>query len=128
MQIKYAIMVAGSFVLGAAAVQTLHAASTPPAYFIGEVSVKNEDAYKSEFLPLARKSIAEYGGKYIAGGFNKTVALSGEPPPNRVVIIQFESTDKAKAWNESVSQKDSRKIGDKFATFREFIVEGVEAN
>ena len=57
MQIKYAIMVAGSFVLGAAAVQTLHAASTPPAYFIGEVSVKNEDAYKSEFLPLARKSI-----------------------------------------------------------------------
>ena len=128
MQIKYAVMVASSFVLGAAAVQTLHAASTPPAYFIGEVSVKNEDAYKSEFLPLARKSIAEYGGKYIAGGFNKTVALSGEPPPNRVVIIQFESTDKAKAWNESASQKDSRKIGDKFATFREFIVEGIEAN
>jgi hypothetical protein len=38
------------------------------------------------------------------------------------------STDKAKAWNESASQKDSRKIGDKFATFREFIVEGIEAN
>ena len=32
MQIKYAIMVAGSFVLGAAAVQTLHSASTPPAH------------------------------------------------------------------------------------------------
>ncbi len=39
MQVKYALLVVGSFALGAAAVQTLHAASTPPAYFIGEVSV-----------------------------------------------------------------------------------------
>jgi uncharacterized protein (DUF1330 family) len=82
--------------------------------------------YTSEFLPLARKSIAEGGGKYVAGGFNKTVAFSGEPPPNRVVIIQFENMDKAKAWYDSPAQKDSHKIGDKFAAFREFIVEGVE--
>jgi uncharacterized protein (DUF1330 family) len=82
--------------------------------------------YISEFLPLARKSIADGGGKYVAGGFNKTVAFSGEPPPNRVVIIQFENMDKAKAWHDSPVQKDSHKIGDKSATFREFIVEGVE--
>ena len=70
--------------------------------------------------------IVDGGGKYVAGGFNKTVAFSGEPPPNRVVIIQFENMDKAKAWYDSPAQKDSHKIGDKFAAFREFIVEGVE--
>jgi len=96
------------------------------AYFIGEIRVQDENNYTSEFLPLARKSIADGGGKYVAGGFNKTVAFSGEPPPNRVVIIQFENMDKAKAWYDSPAQKDSHKIGDKFAAFREFIVEGVE--
>jgi uncharacterized protein (DUF1330 family) len=55
------------------------------------------------------KTIADGGGKYVAGGFNKTVAFSGEPPPNRVVIIQFENMDKAKAWCDSPAQKDSHK-------------------
>jgi uncharacterized protein (DUF1330 family) len=123
---KLMLTAVGAFALGALAIQGLHAQMKPPAYFIGEISVKDQNNYTSEFLPLARKSIADGGGKYVAGGFNKTVAFSGEPPPNRVVIIQFENMDKAKARYDSPAQKDSHKIGDKFAAFREFIVEGVE--
>ena len=40
----------------------------------------------------------EHGGKYVAGGFNKTTTLNGATPPNRVVIVQFESMAKVKAW------------------------------
>ena len=127
MQAKFIFAMAiGSFALGAAAVQTLHAAGTPPAYVIGEIIVKDVDGYKNDFLPPAQKSIAESGGKYVAGGFNKTVTFDGAPPPNRVVILQFESMDKVKAWNDSQAQKNSRKIGDKYATFRTFAVEGAE--
>jgi uncharacterized protein (DUF1330 family) len=114
------------FILGGAAVQTLHAQARPPAYVIGEITVKDQDGYKNDFLPPAQKAIKESGGKYVAGGFNKTVTFDGAPPPNRVVILQFESMDAAKAWNDSPGQKDSRKIGDKYATFRTFAVEGVE--
>jgi uncharacterized protein (DUF1330 family) len=70
--------------------------------------------------------IKESGGKYLAGGFNKTVTFDGASPPNRVVILQFESMDAAKAWDASRAQKESRKIGDKYATFRTFAVEGTE--
>ena len=125
MQAKYAFLVIGSFALGAAAVQTLHAAGTPPAYVIGEITVKDQDGYKNDFLPVAQKDIAASGGKYVAGGFNKTVTFDGAPPPNRVVILHFESMDKVKAWNDSQSQKDARKSGDKYATFRTFAVEGI---
>ena len=125
MQAKYALLVVGSFALGAAAVQTLHAASTP-AYVIGQITVKDENGYKNDFLPPAQKTIAAHGGKYVAGGFNKTVSFDGPPPPNRVVILQFENMDKAKAWNDSQDQKDSRKIGDKYATFQTFAVEGIQ--
>ena len=101
-------MAIGSFALGAAAVQTLHAAGTPPAYVIGEITVKDADGYKNDFLPPAQKTIAESGGKYVAGEFNKTVTFDGAPPPNRVVILQFESMEKAKAWNDSQAQKEAR--------------------
>jgi uncharacterized protein (DUF1330 family) len=121
---KIALAMAGSFALGAIAVQTLHAAATPPAYVIGEITVKDEDGYKNDFLPVARKPITDAGGKYLAGGFNKTATFEGAPPPNRVVILQFESMDKAKAWDDSRANKDVRKIGDKYATFRTFAVEG----
>ncbi len=126
MQAKFIVGVAiGGFALGAAAVQTLHAAGTPPAYVIGEITVKDEEGYKNDFLPTARKAIADNGGKYIAGGFNKTTTLDGAPPPNRVVVLQFESMDKVKAWNDNQANRDARKIGDKYAAFRTFAVEGV---
>jgi uncharacterized protein (DUF1330 family) len=114
------------FVLGGAAVQTLHAQANPPAYVIGEITVKDQDGYKNDFLPPAQKAIRESGGKYLAGGFNKTVTFDGASPPNRVVILQFESMDAAKAWDASPAQKESRKIGNKYATFRTFAVEGAE--
>jgi uncharacterized protein (DUF1330 family) len=69
--------------------------------------------------------ITDAGGKYLAGGFNKTATFDGAPPPNRVILLQFESMDAAKAWNDSQANKDVRKIGDKYATFRTFTVEGI---
>jgi hypothetical protein len=58
----------GAFALGALAVQGLRAQMKPPAYLIGENNVTDMDKYRSEFLPQAQKSIAEGGGKYVAGG------------------------------------------------------------
>jgi cytoskeletal protein CcmA (bactofilin family) len=60
------------------------------------------------------------------GGFDKTMAFSGEPPPNRVVILQFENMAAAKAWQDG-NGRATQKIGEKYATFRTFAVEGVEA-
>jgi uncharacterized protein (DUF1330 family) len=125
MQIKYAFLVIGSFALGAAAVQSLHAAGTPPAYIVAETMVKDEGGFKNEYLPAIQKSIADAGGKYLAGGMNKTATLLGAPPPNRVVIIQYENMDKAKAWFESDAAKEARKLGEKYATIRSYIVDGI---
>ena len=105
---KYKLLTAvGAFALGALAVQGIHAQMKPPAYFIGENNITDMDKYRSEFLPLAQKSIAEGGGKYIAGG--SPVAIEGAAPGNRVVILQFESMDKLKAWSDSSNQKTCAK-------------------
>jgi uncharacterized protein (DUF1330 family) len=124
MNYKLMLTAVSAFALGAFAIQGLHAQMKPPAYVVGEITVKDENGYKNEFLPATQPIIAKLGGKYVAGGFNKTVSFEGAPPPNRVIIIQFDSMDAAKAWNDNQEQKDSRKIGDKYATFRTFAVEG----
>lgn len=128
MQAKYniALAMAVGFALGAGAIYGLHAAATPPAYTVAEISVKDEDGYKKDFLPGAQKLIADHGGKYVAGGFNKTWAMTGAAPANRVVILQFENMDKIKAWYDQGGGRDiERNVGDKYATFRVFAVEGV---
>ena len=126
MQAKYkvALALAAGFSLGAGAIHGLHAAASPPAYVINEIAVKDEDGYKRDFLPGAQKAIDDNGGKYIAGGFNKTFAITGEPPAERVVILQFENMEKVKGWRD-VARNAQENIGSKYATFRTFAVEGV---
>lgn len=120
---KVALAMAAGISLGAAAVENLHAQAKRAGYVVAEINMKDQDGYMKEFLPPAVKAIEEAGGKYVVRG-GKTVSLQGEAPPSRVVILRFESMDKAQAWYNSPGRKDSQAIGEKYATFRVFLVEG----
>ena len=111
-------------VMGAAAVQSLHAQSKPPAYVISEIDVTNPDAYTKEFVPLANKALAESGQKRLASG-GKTLALAGNPPASRIVLSVFESMEKAQAAYTSPAYIEARKIGDQYGKLRIFAVEGI---
>ena len=110
--------------IGAVAVQTLHAQSTPPVYYISEVEITNVDGYVKEYAPKVLATIKASGGKVLAAG-QKVTALEGDPPKTRVVVQEWGSLDKIKAWRESADYKEARKIGEKYAKFRAFTVEGV---
>jgi uncharacterized protein (DUF1330 family) len=116
-------MVAGA-ALGAAAIQTLHAQTKPPAYNIAEITIKDQDGYNKEYLPLITKALTDAGGKFLIRG-GKTISYEGAAPAPRVVVIQFESLDKLQALYNSAAYKDATAVGDKYATQRIFGVEGV---
>jgi uncharacterized protein (DUF1330 family) len=125
MKTTYALLgMVTCFGLGAAAVQGLQAQTKPPAYAIAEVVVSNQDAYAKEFLPTVRKSITDAGGKFLVAG-GKTTSLQGTPPAPRVVVLQWENIDKAQGWWDSQARKDAFVVGERYATFRNFLVEGV---
>jgi uncharacterized protein (DUF1330 family) len=125
MKAKFGVALAmvGSFALGAVAIEGLHAQAKPAGYVIAEVTVKDPEKYKIEFIPPATKAIQDAGGKYVIQG-GKTISFEGEPPAPRVVVFQFESMDKAQSWWNSQARKDADAIGDKYATFRVYAVEG----
>ena len=120
---KIAMAVIGSFVLGIGAAGILHAQTKAPAYVVAEIDVKDQDGYTKDFLPKAQANIRESGGKYLGGGFNKAISLSGSPPPNRVVLLQFPDMDAVKAFNAKEQQLEAD-VGHKYASFRAIGIEG----
>jgi uncharacterized protein (DUF1330 family) len=122
---RIAIAVTGSFVLGLGTASILYAQAKPPAYTFVEIDVKDQDGYTKDFLPKAQGTIKESGGKYLAGGFNKAISLSGSPPPNRVVLLQFPDIDALKAFYVKETQLETD-VGKKYASFRSVGIEGVE--
>ena len=100
MKANYKIVAAlvGSFGLGLGAASVLHAQAKLPAYVLAEIDVKDQDGYTKDFLPKAQANIKEFGGKYLGGGFNKALGLTGAPPHNRVVLLEFPDMEAVKAF------------------------------
>lgn len=111
--------------IGGLAVQSLHAQAKPPAFTVSEIDVTNQEGFTKEFGPVARKALAIGSGyKALALG-GKTISIDGEAPKNRIVINTFDNMDEVlKAFN-SPAYKEARTIGDKYAKFRIYAVEGV---
>jgi uncharacterized protein (DUF1330 family) len=115
--------VACGLLIGGGAVQLLHAQAKPPAYLVAEIAVKDKQGYEENFLKATAKDISNHGGKYLAGGYDKTVSLVGDPPPNRVVILQFPNMDAVKAWRDQGGEDMENTVGSKYAKFRIYAVE-----
>ena len=109
--------------LGALGSQVLHAQAKAPAYVIGEIDIRDEAGLDKEYVPPAAKAVVDGGGKYIVRG-GRSVALYGGPP-KRLAIMAFESLEKAEAAFKSPAYVNAKKIGDKYATFRIYAVEGL---
>jgi uncharacterized protein (DUF1330 family) len=120
-------MLAGT-VIGAAAVNGLHAQAKPPIYLVTEIDVTNQEAYVAEFAPKAQASIKAAGGRQVAiggaGAGAKPVTVLDGAAPKRVTVQTWESLDALKAWYNGADYQAALKIGSKYATFRRYAVEG----
>ena len=121
-------MLAGTLI-GAAAVSGLHAQAKPPVYLVTEIDVTNPDAYAKEFAPKAQATIKAAGGRFIAiggvagVGAKPVTGLQGTPP-KRVTIQAWDSHDALKAWFNGADYQAALKVGEKYATFRRYAIEG----
>jgi uncharacterized protein (DUF1330 family) len=122
MNVGIILSAAVGIAIGAIAVEGIHAQSKPPAYVITDANVTNNEAYLKEYLPLVRKAFLDGGAKYLASN-GKVIVFAGEPP-KRMAILEFESLEKAQAALSSDAFKKARAVGEKYATFRTFAMEG----
>ena len=121
--IKIFIGVLVGGVLGAAAVQGLHAQAKPKAYIVTESEILDAAAL-ADYTPKAQAAAKAAGGRpgiVPAGG--KIVALVGEPP-KRFGVSEWESVDKAQTYYNSPERKALTPLRNKAQkVIRQFIVE-----
>jgi uncharacterized protein (DUF1330 family) len=93
------------------------------AYVIVDVEVDDPAGYE-DYKKLAPPSIQLYGGKYLARG-GHTETLEGKWSPNRLVILEFENKEAAKAWLNSPEYAPARQYRHKYAQTNMILVEGL---
>ena len=91
------------------------------AIAIVEIDVRQPVEFAKEFFPLAAKIFADAGAVFIVKP-SEAVAVD-DVPPKRAALLRFESVEKAKETFASDAYRDARKIGNKYASFRIFILE-----
>jgi uncharacterized protein (DUF1330 family) len=106
-------------------IQTLHAQAKPPVYVVIDINeVTDAEANKANTdRPVSATPTVMQGGRYLTRT-DKITALDGTPP-KRMIIIAFDSAEKAKAWNDSADQKKVNDVRAKATKSRSFIVEGM---
>ncbi|MCC6949718.1 MAG: DUF1330 domain-containing protein [Bradyrhizobiaceae bacterium] len=81
------------------------------------------EAYQ-EYARQAAPTIAKFGGRVIARDAN-AVVLDGDWNPQRIVVIEFENAEQAKAWYESAEYKGPKSIKKSASRVRTILVAGV---
>src|SRR5689334_17765775 len=82
-----------------------------PAYVVVDIEVTNPSLYE-RYKELAGAAVAKHGGKYLARG-GATTVLEGSWQPKRLVVLEFPSVEKAKAWWASTDYKEAKDIRQK---------------
>jgi uncharacterized protein (DUF1330 family) len=95
-----------------------------PAYVIAAV----EDSWDQDKLVQYRegntKAVAAHGGRFVARG-GATAVLEGDWDPQRIVIMEFDDIDAARAWYESDDYAPLRELRRSASTTNIVVVEGV---
>jgi len=70
-----------------------------PAYIIARVNVTDPEQY-AKYRAVTPAAVAAFGGKFIVRGGDMDT-LEGPEETNRVVVLEFESMDKAREFYNS---------------------------
>jgi len=111
--------------IGAAGAAAIHAqqAKTPPGYVIAEVDVTDMTTMQ-KYGEKVPETLEPFNHRYVVRS-DKIQTLEGEPPKGGVVVIAFDSVQKAREWYDSPAYAAIRPIRQSAAKSRIFIVEGV---
>jgi uncharacterized protein (DUF1330 family) len=93
------------------------------AYVIVEIET-TEPGLMAEYRALAAPTVAAFGGRYLARG-GRTDVLEGDRRPERVVVLEFESLERARAWWESEEYRGARELRQRAGRTTMIAVEGV---
>jgi uncharacterized protein (DUF1330 family) len=93
-----------------------------PAYVIVNVSTRDPEQYE-RYKQMAQETVAQFGGRYLVRG-GKMQVLEGAWAPTRIVVLQFESYERALAWWHSAEYAPAKQLRQSLSVTDLVIVDG----
>ncbi len=93
------------------------------AYVIVDIKVNDPVRYE-EYKKMVPSSLAAYGGRFLARG-GEVQVLEGDWSPSRVVILEFDSIERAREWLESPEYREARALRHETASSNMVVVAGL---
>jgi uncharacterized protein (DUF1330 family) len=93
------------------------------AYVVVNVDVKDPARYE-HYKKLSQASLPAYGGRFLVRG-GAVEVLEGEWTPKRLVIVEFPSVERAKAWWASAEYAEGKALRQATAHTDMVVTEGV---
>ncbi len=84
----------------------------------------HDEALFDQFRQRVAATIEAYNGRYLVRG-GATEVMDGDWTPQRIVVVEFDSVDQAKAWLTSPEYGEIKKIRMQAANASVIVVEGV---
>ncbi len=121
---KLALAMLAGVIIGVTGAMAIHAQQikTPPAYVVAELEVTDPATYQ-KYSAKVPETLAPFQGHIMVRG-GKIQAVEGAAP-QRLVVIAFDSAEKARGWYDSPAYKAILSMRLSSAKTRLFIVEGV---
>ena len=94
------------------------------AYVINEIFVTEPERFVT-YSSQVPAILAQYGGEYVVRG-GAPERVDGPEPPERLVVLRFESREAARAWRTSPEYLAILPIREATSTSRVYIVDGYD--
>jgi uncharacterized protein (DUF1330 family) len=93
------------------------------AYVIVEVTIHDPELMQ-EYRKYTLATITAFDGKFIVRG-GQTTTLEGDWRPERIVVLEFPTVERANAWWHSEIYAEPKRMRQAAGTTRMIIVEGL---
>lgn len=92
-------------------------------YVIGTVTVNDPERYE-RYKTLVAPTVEAYGGRYLVRG-GEVQGIEGSWSPTRVVVLEFESAERAREWWASDEYAEAKALRHATADSEMIIVSGI---
>jgi len=93
------------------------------AYIIVDVDIQDPERY-AEYVRSVPPTIAAFGGRFLVRG-GRAENLEGGWQPRRIVVLEFDSLERARAWWASAQYAAPKRLRQSASVTGMIVVEGV---
>jgi len=94
-------------------------------YIVAEVKAHDADAM-ARYRLMSQAAVEQYGGRFLVRGGAAEILEGKWTPPQRMVVVEFDSVEQARRFYDSTEYQAARKVRENAAEMNMLVIAGVD--